>query len=214
MNSNFLFDTKRAWEFIREVKSRNIKKRFICYLRADFIAENEDVIKALCEIGFTYFLVGLEAICDKELDDYNKRITLEVNEKCIEVVKNYGARIIALMIAPIDATKQYFSDLYEYVVKHDLKYVTVSIFTPIPGTPLFDEYKDRLITNNIEDWDFLHLVVKPENMSKREFYFEFYKLTYKLYRIAKKSGFYDFIDLEYYKDVVKDYFRQKVREFK
>lgn len=168
----------------------------------------------MAEIGFVYFFVGLEAITDRELESYNKQISADVNVECVEAVHAAGARCFALMIAPIDATIQYFTDLYQWVLDHDVKYVTVSVFTPIPGTPLYDEYKDKLITNNIEEWDFLHLVVEPTNMTKRAFYMEYYKLINRLYRLAKKTGIYDFMDLEYYKNVVLEYFRQKARESK
>jgi len=208
----FLYDTYRIWEFIRQVKERGIRKKFLCYGRADFIAAHPDIIEALADIGFVYFFVGLEAITDRELDSYNKHITVDVNARCVEIVNATSARCFALMIAPIDATKQYFNDLYDWIVAHDLKYVTVSVFTPIPGTPMYEQYKDRLITNDIEQWDFLHLVVEPENMTRREFYLEYYKLTGKLYRLAKRTGIYDFMDLEYYKTVAMDYFRQKARE--
>jgi radical SAM superfamily enzyme YgiQ (UPF0313 family) len=208
----FLFDIPRLWAFIEQVRVRGIHKRYLCYGRADFIAAHPDIIAALAEIGFVYFFVGLEAITDQELDSYNKHISVDVNARAVEVLNDAHTRCFALMIAPIDATRQYFSDLYAWIVAHDLKYVTVSIFTPIPGTPLYDEYRDRIISTDIEDWDFLHLVVAPTNMTTREFYWEYYKLTYRLYRIAKKTGIYDFMDLEYYKNIVTDYFRQKARE--
>jgi len=208
----FLFDVPRVWEFIRQVRERGIHKKYLCYGRADFIASHPDIIRALADIGFTYFFVGLEAISDRELDNYNKRVTVDINERCVQVVNSTSARCFALMIAPLDATKRYFRDLYDWVEAHGLKYVTVSVFTPIPGTPLFDEYKDRLITGDIEHWDFLHLVAEPENMTRREFYLEYYRLTRKLYRLAKKTGSYDFMNLEYYKTIVLDYFRQRARE--
>ena len=208
----FLFDEERVWAFIAEVKRRNIRKKYLCYGRADYIAAHAEQIKALAEIGFVYFFVGLEAVTDQELINYNKKITADVNARCVEVVHAAGARCFALMIAPIDATKQYFSNLYQWVVDHGVKYVTVSIFTPIPGTPLYEEYKDRLITDDIEEWDFLHLVAEPTNMSKQAFYLEYYKLTYRLFLLAKKTGIYDFMDLTYYKNVLTDYFRQKARE--
>jgi len=208
----FLYDERRVWAFIEEVKRRNIHKKYLCYGRADYIAAHPEQIKALAEIGFVYFFVGLEAITDKELESYNKQITADVNVECVKVVHAAGARCFALMIVPIDATKQYFSDLYRWVLDNEVKYVTVSVFTPIPGTPLYEEYKDRLITDDIEEWDFLHLVVAPTHMSKREFYLEYFKLTNRLFRLAKKTGSYDFMDLEYYKNVVLEYFRQKARE--
>jgi radical SAM superfamily enzyme YgiQ (UPF0313 family) len=208
----FLFDEGRVWGFINEVRRRNIKKQYLCYGRADYIAAHPEQIKALAEIGFVYFFVGLEAITDRELESYNKQITADVNVRCTEAVHAAGARCFALMIAPADATKQYFTDLYQWVLAHEVKYVTVSIFTPIPGTPLYEEYKDKLITDDIEEWDFLHLVAPPTRLTKRAFYLEYYKLTNRLYRLAKKTGAYDFMDLEYYKNVVMEYFRQKARE--
>lgn len=208
----FLHSEGRVWKFIEEVKRRNIRKKYLCYGRADYIAAHPEQIKALAEIGFVYFLVGLEAITDRELENYNKQISADVNIECVKAVHAAGARCFALMIAPIDATKQYFADLYRWVLDNEVKYVTVSVFTPIPGTPLYEEYKGKLITDDIEKWDFLHLVVEPTHMSKREFYLEYYKLTYRLFKLAKKTANYDFMDLEYFKNVMLEYFRQKARE--
>jgi radical SAM superfamily enzyme YgiQ (UPF0313 family) len=58
VDDDFLVDTKRIYEFIRLVKENKIDKTFICYSRADFVAENEVLIADLVEIGFHYFLVG------------------------------------------------------------------------------------------------------------------------------------------------------------
>ena len=210
----FLYDEKRIWAFIGEVKRRKINKQFLCYGRADYIAAHPEQVKALAEIGFIYFFVGLEAITDKELESYNKQVSVDVNVRCVETVRAAGARCFALMIAPIDATNQYFSSLYQWILDNEVQYVTVSVFTPMPGTPMYEEYKDKLITDDIEEWDFLHLVVEPTNMSKRDFYMEYYKLIHRLYELAKKTGIYDFMDLNYYKNVIAEYFRQKARESK
>ena len=208
----FLFDEARVWSFIDEVKRRGIKKQYLCYGRADYFAAHPEQIKALSEIGFIYFFVGLEAISDAELESYNKQTSVDVNLQCVDVIRSAGARCFALMIAPLDATKEYFRDLYNWIVKNNIDYVTVSIFTPIPGTPVYEQYKDRLISDDIEEWDFLHLVVEPTNMSKRQFYIEYYILTNRLYRLAKKTGVYDFMDLDHYTKIISDYFREKARE--
>lgn len=212
VDDDFLVDKNRIWEFIRLIKENNIKKTYICYARADFVSENYEIIKALKEIGFRYFLVGIEAVDDSQLQDYNKQTSVDINKKCVQVIEEAGAYCIALMIVGIDAKKEDFNNIYNWVVKNNVKYVTVSIFTPIPGTPLYEEYKDRLITNNIEDWDFLHLVLEPTNLSKSQFYKEYYNLFIKLYKIAKDTGIYDFMDLEFYKNLLFDYLKRKISE--
>ena len=211
VDDDFLVDRNRLTNFIRLVKDNNINKTYICYARADFVAENGDLVKALADIGFKYFLVGLEAVTDDELTGYHKQTSTEVNKKCVEVINATSANCIALMIAPIDATKQYFEKLYQWVKENGLKYVTVSIFTPIPGTPLFDEYADKITSTDVEDWDFLHLVLEPTHLTKREFYWQYNKLFLRLYRIAKRTGTYDFMDLKFYKNMLQDYLRRKIR---
>jgi len=211
VDDDFLVNTVRLWEFIRLVKEEDIQKTYICYARADFVANNEAIVKALSEIGFKYFLVGLEAVTDNELKGYNKGTTMDHNKECVRVISATSAECIGLMIAPLDATKQYFEALYQWVVETKLNYVTVSIFTPIPGTGLYDEYKDRITSTDITDWDFLHLVLEPTQLTRKEFYKAYYKLFMRLYRIAKKTGIYDFMDLEFYKNMLASYLNRKIQ---
>lgn len=207
----FLFDEKRIWNFIDEIKKRNINKNFICYGRADYISSHPEQIKALVEIGFIYFLVGIESSSDNELNEYNKQITADVNIQCINLLNELNARCFALMIIPIDADKSYFYNLYKWIIKNNVQYVTLSIFTPMPGTKNFKDYLDKLITKDCTSWDFLHLVLKPTKLSTLSFYFEFYKLTYKLYKYTQKTGIFNFMNFKYYKNIIWNYICQKLR---
>ncbi|MDO4710895.1 MAG: radical SAM protein [Peptostreptococcaceae bacterium] len=210
VDDDFLVDKKRLWEFIRLVKENGIRKTYTCYARADFVSQNEDIVKALVEIGFKYFLVGLEATSDKELLAYNKRTNVTNNEEAVRVINGAGGECIALMIVGIEATKEDFDRIYDWVVKNQVLHVTISIFTPIPGTPLYEEYKHELISDNIEDWDFLHLVVRPRNLSKRQFYRYYRELFLKLYKRARKAGLYQFLDLQYFKRMLSRYLLRKI----
>jgi radical SAM superfamily enzyme YgiQ (UPF0313 family) len=210
VDDDFLVDPERILEFINLIIENNIHKRFICYARADFVAANPELIKKLVEIGFYYFLVGLEAVTDKELSDYGKSTTKDHNEMCLRVIDQAGGNCIALMIVPLDADKEYFETLYQWIVNNEIKYVTVSIFTPIPGTPLYEEYENRLMTEDIEAWDFLHLVVKPEKLTVRMFYYQYLKLFLRLYKIARASGIYNFMDLAYYMRMIRFALRRKI----
>jgi radical SAM superfamily enzyme YgiQ (UPF0313 family) len=209
VDDDFLADPQRAWSFVDSIEKNNIKKRFICYARADRVANNPELIKALSRIGFRYFLVGLEAINTDTLTHYDKQTTAEVNQRCIEVIKGTQSEIIALMMVSHEATHKDFDDLYAWTVKNDIHYITISMFTPIPGTPLYEAYQDQLVSHDIEDWDFLHLVLEPTNMTKAQFYRAYYKLFIKLYRRAKKQGIYNFMDFEYYKQLLGYYLKRQ-----
>ncbi|MGM9972692.1 MAG: B12-binding domain-containing radical SAM protein [Clostridiaceae bacterium] len=197
VDDTFLLNIERVNRFIELIKENGIKKNYIFYSRADFIVNNEKLIGKLAAIGTKAIIVGLEAIDDSALDSYTKATSKDFNEQCVNILKKYHIDCIALFIVNIDDTKEDFNKLYKWIKDRDLHYSTVSIFTPVPGTDIYHQYKDEIITDNIEHWDFLHLVLEPRNMSRKAFYLEFYKLTIKIALLGKKKGVYDYIDINY-----------------
>lgn len=210
VDDDFLFNKDRLNEFIRLIKEKNIHKKYICYGRSDFIAENEELMKSLKDIGLYYVLVGLEAIDDNQLKDYNKKSSVYNNIKSIELCNNLNINIMGMFIIDLDYTARDFKNLYKWIKNHNLKHVAISIFTPEMKTETYDIYKDRIITNNPSHWDYLHLVAKPTKMSIKRYYFNYYKLLIKLFMKAQREGVYDFIDYkDYIISFVKNIFKSK-----
>ena len=211
VDDTFLVNRERVNKFIALIKEKNIKKSFIFYSRADFVVENEDLIKELGSIGTKGIIVGLEAIDDVTLNTYGKQSSENVNEQCVTILQKYNIECLALFIVDINAVKKDFDNLYKWVEKMKLKYASVSIFTPIPGTTIFDQYKDKLTTQEMQYWDFIHLVLEPTNMSRKSFYIEYYKLFLKLTLIGQRSGIYDFVDMQYIRKTAKEFFSNLIK---
>ena len=163
VDDDFLFDEERLRKFLSLIKKKKIKKNYICYGRSDFITSHEDLMKELKGIGLYYVLVGLEAINDNHLKDYNKRSSIHNNIKSIEICNNLGINIMGMFIVDLDFTRKDFKDLYKWIKEHNLKHVAISIFTPEMGLEKFSQYKDLMITDNPSHFDYLHLVAKPTN---------------------------------------------------
>ena len=136
-----------------------------------------------------YLLCGLEDISDSRLDSYDKRNTVAVNEQCIAVCQKYGVRLMAMFILGLDWRGRDFRQLYRYIVKHDLKHVAVSIYTPEIGIS-----DAAYITDDLTHFDYLHLVAKPVHLSVRQWYFHYYVLLIRLFLKAQRDGVYDFLD--------------------
>ena len=207
IDDDFLLNPKRLRRFIELVKEKNIKRKYVCFGRADFIVHNKELIKELKSIGFYYILVGLEAINDNHLKSYNKLSNMDVNIDCVNFMNEIGINIMGMFIVDVDFERKDFTNMYKWVIKHNLKHVAISIFTPIRGTKVYEEYKDKLITNNPEDFDYLHVTFKPTKISVRKYYYYYYVLLIKLFLLGKKQGVYDFIDHGYYiKSFIKNIF--------
>ena len=93
VDDDFLFSRERILEFCQELQANNIKKNFLVYGRADFIANNEDVIKVFKDQGLSAVIVGLESYRNADLDKYNKKTSLVENERAIAILKKYQIEI-------------------------------------------------------------------------------------------------------------------------
>lgn len=208
IDDDFLIDKKRIEEFVRLIKERNIRKKYVCYGRADFISQNRQLMQELKEIGFYYILVGLETINDNYLDTYHKRSDMNANIESIRILNEAGINIMGMFIVDLDFTKQDFKYLYRWICKHQIKHVAISIFTPELGMPVYQMYKDRMISDNPEHWDYLHVVAKPAQLSVKQYYYYYHILMVKLFLRGYRDGIYDFMDYGYYlKSIFKNMFR-------
>jgi radical SAM superfamily enzyme YgiQ (UPF0313 family) len=182
VDDNFLVDRERVINFCKLLEENGLKKKFLIYGRADFIAENEDVIVRFAENGLRAVIVGLESCQKEELDEYNKQSSIEFNEKAVKVLKSAGVECYATLILGLDWGDREFDNLYKWLRKLDLKFINLQPFTPLPGTPLLEQYKDELVVSReeYEKWDLAHLVVSPRRISAARYYWNIVKLYYKI----------------------------------
>lgn len=208
IDDDFLIDEQRIRTFIRLVKEKGIRKQYVCYGRADFVAKHPALMAELKEIGFYYILVGLEAIDDRFLVDYNKRCDMNTNIRAVEILNAVGIHMMGMFIVGLNFTAKDFSQLYRWIKQHKLRHTAISIFTPEFSSELMEEYKDRLITDNPEAWDYLHVVAKPSKLSVKQYYFHYHVLLVRLFLKGWREGIYDFIDYGFYlKSFLKNMFR-------
>jgi len=191
VDDNFLYDQKRLIDFCEQLETRNIKKNFLVYGRADFIAENEDIIKRFAENGLSAVIVGIESASQDELDGYNKRTKIDDNISAVKILKKYNIECYATVILGVDWDKSDFNRLFKFLKELDIVFVNLQPFTPMPGTPNFNEYKDSFLISfdQPEKWDMAHVVVKPGKLSVRQYYAQIIKLYYKITVTSKHTSY-------------------------
>lgn len=197
VDDDFLYDRNKLGNFIEKIKEHKIKKKFLVYGRADFIAGNEDIIRDLKTIGLQAVIVGIESVRAGDLKDYKKGTSVEINEKCIKILESLDIELYATLIIPMDFTKKDFKELTSWLRDLNVKFVNLQPLTPLPGTDIFDRYEKALLVEreDFEVWDMAHVVLKPDHMTIRAFYGEILKAYYRvvmrpkhLVRLIKKYG--------------------------
>lgn len=201
-DDNFLVSREYLQEFIRLIKEKNVQKKFLIYGRADFIAENEDIMKELAKIGLSLVMVGLEATDDKELDSYNKHATVWHNEECVRILSENNIICAGLFIVHQDMDKKDFKDLYKWIASRPI-IPTVSVFTPMQGAANYKEYEKNLVSKDIRKQDLFHCILKPKHMSVFAFTMQYYKMSMKLAFHNRKAELYKTIGIKDFLFVIK-----------
>jgi radical SAM superfamily enzyme YgiQ (UPF0313 family) len=134
--------------------------------------------------------VGFEGISDEELLRLNKRLRVSTNDQAIKVLEELGVDLWASFIVEPSFNLEAFKNLRTYVRSRSIKNASFSVLTPLPGTRLFEELKDKVISNNYELFDIAHSVL-PTALSLEKFYEEFCSLYQEVYSAGDliKEGF-------------------------
>ncbi len=189
VDDNFLVDLKRAEKLAYLIRSSGIKKTYTIQARSDTITKHPDIIKLWKEIGLGTVFIGFEKAEDEGLEALHKNNQVENNDKALKILKALNINVWASFIVDPDYDLKDFRKLKEYILDREIKTPTFSVLTPLPGTELFFELRDKLITKDYNLFDIAHSVL-PTRLPLREFYKEFcslYHLPYSKYQLIMEG---------------------------
>jgi radical SAM superfamily enzyme YgiQ (UPF0313 family) len=173
VDDDFLFDVRWLESFIQEIKNHNIKKHYLVYGRADFIAKNPAIMHNLASIGLRTVIVGFESFKDNELDKYNKKTSLGMYKQTMAVLHREKLDVFATIIIPPDWDKNDFQHMVEILKSLKIHFVNLQPLTPLPKTGVSFPEEDIIIDkHNYPQWDLAHISVRPTKLSVPEFYQE------------------------------------------
>jgi radical SAM superfamily enzyme YgiQ (UPF0313 family) len=96
---------------------------------------------------------------------------VENNEKALSILKGLGLDIWPMFMIRPEFDRKDFMDLRQRCLGLDLSFIGFSVLTPLPGTDLYQEVKDRLITADYDYFDFFHTLL-PTTLPLPDFYKE------------------------------------------
>jgi radical SAM superfamily enzyme YgiQ (UPF0313 family) len=177
-DDNSLHNVERAWEIVRLLEKSKIRKRIRAYMRADTIARNPDLVKALRRVGFCALIIGYEAVTDERLRGYRKGTTVAINRAAVRAVREAGIENRAMFVVAQDFTRQDFEELIGFIEQERMRTPLFTVFTPMPGTELYEQVKADLLTRDYVYYDYTHSVL-PTRLPYLEFYEEFERLYHR-----------------------------------
>jgi len=131
----------RRWviEFTEKYVAEGFTMPFFCQSRADIIAKHEDMVARMAMAGLRGYFIGFESGSDRVLQFIRKGTTVEQNLQAARICRKYGISIWAnyMMGLPTE-TKEEVMATVRMMKDIDPDYYSPAFFTPHPGTDLYD----------------------------------------------------------------------------
>ena len=164
----FSINRKHTIEFCEKLISKNLNIRFIIETHLRIL--DSELIKILKKAGLKGVKVGVESGDEEVLKDSN-RFTIKKDdqlEKIRELEKNKILVSSMFIIGfPSDNERSILKTI-NYAKKLNTTYAQFSVWTPYPGTPVFNEYKDNITAQKFDEFDQYHLVYNHKLFSKEK----------------------------------------------
>ncbi len=164
----FSINRKHTIEFCEELIKRELNIRFIIETHLRIL--DEDLIVILKKAGLKGVKVGVESVDEKVLKDSGRfTIAKDAQLEKIRELENHKVQISAMYILgfPTD-TENTINKTIDYAKKLNTTYAQFSIWTPYPGTPVYQEYKDKITSERFDNFDQYHLVFNHKLFNKNK----------------------------------------------
>jgi radical SAM superfamily enzyme YgiQ (UPF0313 family) len=135
LDENFLFHRKRALRLLELMKEK--RKSWALYVFSSARVLQSYTIEQLVGLGVAWVWMGLEG----ENSRYRK--LEEVNTQAlVKILQSHGIRVLGSSIIGLENhSPENIDHVIDHAVNHDTDFHQFMLYTPNPGTPLYEQHK-------------------------------------------------------------------------
>ncbi len=163
-DDNYLFPSQkhmiRMERLCDLLMEREYKIRFQITARVNKIEQFEGILLKMKEAGLDVIFLGIESFVQRQLDFYNKRVTVEENVKAMELLNRIGISysIGLIMLEPFTTLEELLTNIrmvkkLDYAKVHHIGNLPISVIQPlqaINGSQIYEELSEKKVLVNNE----------------------------------------------------------------
>ena len=135
MDENFLLHRKRALRLLELMREHD--KAWSLYVFSSANVLKSYAIEQLVSLGISWVWMGLEG----KQSRYAKLSGADTHQ-LVKTLQSHGIRVLGSSIIGLEEhTPENLDDVIDYAVSHDTEFHQFMLYTPIPGTALWEEMK-------------------------------------------------------------------------
>jgi len=170
-DANTVVDVDWMGRLLDRIEAEGIRKQFVMDLRLDTPAAHPDLIARLARNGLKVVITGIESPRADELARYNKQLDTRAIREGIRVFHDCGVMLRANYVVDPDYGLDDFAALAAFAGSYPTAYAGYTILTPMPGTVLYAQVRDRIVDHDLTLYNFFNCVL-PTRLPLDRFYRE------------------------------------------
>ncbi len=166
VDDNFTLDPSRAIAISEEILKRGWDLIWAAMTRVDTIVKHPEMVRTMARSGFSWTFIGFESGTQETLDKYGKKATIEDALKAMEILKANKVNVTgAFILGELHETPEMVRQTINFAKRLDPKRAQFSILTPYPGTRLFNQVEDRLLSRNWDLYSGMYPTIRLDHIS-------------------------------------------------
>lgn len=179
-DDNFFADREWAIEVLHAIINSGIHYHFTIQARFE-VGYDDEMLELLKQAGFDELAMGIEFLEDEAFENYHKHSTYCDIERSVQNIQCHGLRVRGLFIMGADNHEKGVGDrLADFVIAHNISGVLIQSMYFVPGTPVYETHKDKLIHRNWSKYNG-NVVHYPEKISPYDLQLEIIHASRKIY---------------------------------
>jgi len=169
-DDTFNIGKQRMLDFCREKIRRKLEIPWAIMARADLM--DQEILEAMAEAGLMGIKYGIESAEPRLLENISKNLDLNKAVENVFITKKLGIKVhLTFMFGIPGETKETIRKTVKLAKHLNPNSIQFAILTPLPGTRIFDELKDR--GHLLEaDWDkydgYFSSVIRTDQLSAND----------------------------------------------
>ena len=179
-DDNFFADRDWAVQVLNAIIRSGIRYQFTVQARYE-VGFDDEMLELLKQAGFCEIAMGIEFLEDEAFKSLHKKSTYGEIVRSVENIQRHGLRVRGLFIVGADNHEKGVGErLADFVIAHNICGVLIQSMYFVPGTPVYDTHKNKLIHT---DWSKYNgnVVHYPEKISPYDLQREIIIASKKIY---------------------------------
>lgn len=180
-DDNFFANRGWAISVLRAIIESDIDYTFTVQARYE-VGFDDEMLDLLKEAGFAEIAMGIEFLEDESFELYHKASSYHEILRSVENIQRHGLRVRGLFIVGADNhVAGIGGKLADFVIDHDIQGMLIQSMYFIPGTPVYETHRGRLLDEGRWDRCVGAVVHEPVLMSAEQLQKEIIHASKRVY---------------------------------